>query len=219
MHKKGSVLREFPILIVVALLVSLIIKTFLVQFFYIPSGSMETTLQIKDRVAVNKVPFLSKTIKRGDIVVFRDPAHWLPDAIAGDESTVIIKIKESLIAVGVLPDPAKQHLVKRVIGVAGDHVVCCDNNKLITVNGVAIHEPYIFKGDNPSDSNFDVTVPKGKIWVMGDHRGASADSRFHTDDINKGMVPVSKVVGRVVLVIWPWRDATIVPRIDALKSN
>ena len=217
MHKKGSVLREFPILVVVALLVSLLIKTFLVQFFYIPSGSMETTLQIKDRVAVNKVPFMSKTIKRGDIVVFRDPAHWLPEAEAGGESIAVAKIKEGLIAVGILPDPAKQHLVKRIIGVAGDHVVCCDNNKLITVNGVAINEPYIYKGDNPSDMNFDVTVPKGKIWVMGDHRAASADSRYHTDDINKGMVPISTVVGRVVAVIWPWRDATIVQRIDVLK--
>lgn len=217
MHKKGSLLREFPILIVVALLVSLIIKTFLVQFFYIPSGSMETTLQIKNRVAVNKIPFMSETIKRGDIVVFRDLAHWLPDAEVNGEPIVIAKIREGLIAVGILPDPAKQHLVKRVIGVAGDQVVCCDNNKLITINGVAINEPYIYKGDDPSDMNFDVTVPKGKIWVMGDHRSASADSRYHTDDINKGMVPVSTVVGRVVAVIWPWRDATIVQRIDVLK--
>lgn len=217
MSKKGSILREFPILVIVALLVSLIIKTFLVQFFYIPSGSMESTLQVHDRVAVNKVPFLSKTIKRGDIVVFRDTAHWLPDPMSSGEPIVLAKITEGLIAVGVLPNPAKQHLVKRVIGVAGDHVVCCDNNKLITVNGVAIHEPYIFKGDNPSDMNFDVTVPKGMLWVMGDHRGASADSRYHLDDINKGMVPVSKVVGRVVSVIWPWRNATIVHRIDVLK--
>lgn len=217
MHKKGSVLREFPILVVVALLVSLIIKSFFVQFFYIPSGSMENTLQIKDRVAVDRVPFLSKTIKRGDIVVFHDPAHWLPDPIESGEPIAIAKIKEGLIAVGILPNPAKQHLVKRVIGIAGDHVVCCDNNKLITVNGVAIHEPYIYKGDNPSDMNFDVTVPKGKLWVMGDHRGASADSRYHADDINKGMVPVGAVVGRVVSVIWPWNDATIIHRIDVLK--
>ena len=217
MKKKGSLLRELPILIVVALLVSLVIKTFLVQFFYIPSGSMETTLQIKDRVAVSKVPFLSKTIKRGDIVVFRDPAHWLPDAEVGTEPEALTKIRETLISVGVLPNPAKQHLVKRVIGIAGDHVVCCDARKHITINGVATYEPYIFKGDNPSDIKFDVTVPFGKIWVMGDHRGASADSRYHTDDINKGMVPTSNVVGRVVSVIWPWRDATILNRIDTLK--
>jgi signal peptidase I len=217
MRKKGSVLREFPILVIVALLVSLLIKTFLVQFFYIPSGSMQNTLQIHDRVAVNKVPFLSKTIQRGDIVVFRDPDPWLPDPTPNGEPFVFAKITEGLIAVGVLPDPAKQHLVKRVIGIAGDHVVCCDNNKLITVNGVPIHEPYIYKGDNPSDMSFDVTVPKGKLWVMGDHRGASADSRYHMDDINKGMVPVTAVVGRVVSIIWPWRDARILHRINVLK--
>ncbi len=217
MSRKGSVLREFPLLVVVALLVSLIIKSFFVQFFYIPSGSMEDTLRIKDRVAVNKVPFISKTIKRGDIVVFRDPDHWLSEPTPSTEPIILDKLRESLIALGVLPNPAKQHLVKRVIGIGGDHVVCCDNNKMITVNGKALNERYIFKGDHPSDMNFDVTVPAGKIWVMGDHRGASADSRYHQDDINKGMVPVSKVVGRVVAVIWPSNHAKIISRYDALK--
>jgi signal peptidase I len=178
---------------------------------------MEDTLRIKDRVAVNKVPFISKTIKRGDIVVFHDPDHWLSDPLPSTESKIIATLREGLIAVGVLPNPAKQHLVKRVIGVGGDHVVCCDNNKMITVNGKALNEPYIFKGDNPSDMNFDITVPVGKLWVMGDHRGASADSRYHQDDINKGMVPVSKVVGRVVAVIWPANHAKIIHRVDALK--
>jgi signal peptidase I len=217
MSRKGSVLREFPILVVVALLVSLIIKSFFVQFFYIPSESMENTLLIKDRVAVNKVLFLSHTIKRGDIIVFHDPDHWLADPAPSTEPFIIAKLRDGLIAVGVLPNPTKQYLVKRVMGVAGDHVVCCDNNKRITVNGVPLNEPYIFKGDNPSDMNFDVTVPLGKLWVMGDHRGASKDSRYHTDDINKGMVPVKKVVGRVVAVIWPVGRSKIVHRINALK--
>jgi signal peptidase I len=217
MSRKGSVLREFPILVVVALLVSLIIKSFFVQFFYIPSESMENTLLIKDRVAVNKVLFLSHTIKRGDIIVFHDPDHWLADPAPSTEPFIIAKLRDGLIAVGVLPNPTKQYLVKRVMGVAGDHVVCCDNNKRITVNGVPLYEPYIFKGDNPSDMNFDVTVPLGKLWVMGDHRGASKDSRYHTDDINKGMVPVKKVVGRVVAVIWPVGRSKIVHRINALK--
>ena len=96
-------------------------------------------------------------------------------------------------------------------------MVCCHNNKRIPVNGVPLIEPYIYKGDNPSDMNFDVTVPPGKLWVMGDHRGASADSRYHTDDINKGMVPVNKVVGRVVAVIWPAGHAKIIPRFNAFK--
>lgn len=217
MRRKGSVLREFPALIFFALLVSLIIKSFLIQFFYIPSGSMENTLQVKDRVAVNKVPFISKSIRRGDIVVFRDPDKWLSEPDTSDSQVVIAKIKEGLIAVGILPNPAKQHLVKRVIGVAGDHVVCCDNNKKITVNGKPLKEPYIYKGDVPSDMNFDVTVPAGKIWVMGDHRAASADSRYHTDDINKGMVPTDKVVGRVVAVIWPLKNAKLIRHVDALK--
>lgn len=217
MSRKVSLLREFPILVVVALLVSLIIKSFLVQFFYIPSGSMEDTLRIKDRVAVNKVPFLSKSIERGDIVVFKDPDHWLSDPLPSTEPKIIATLREGLIAVGVLPNPAKQHLVKRVIGIGGDHVVCCDNNKMITVNGKALYEPYIFKGDHSSDMNFDVTVPVGKLWVMGDHRAASADSRYHQDDVNKGMVPISKVVGRVVAVIWPANHAKIIPRFDALK--
>ena len=217
MARKGSVLREFPILVVVALLVSLIIKSFFVQFFYIPSGSMETTLEVKDRVAVNKLPFISRTVLRGDVVVFRDPDHWLSDPTPTSDPVVIAKFREALIAVGVLPNPAKQHLVKRVIGVGGDHVVCCDNNKKITVNGKPMNEPYIFKGDNPSDMNFDITVPAGKLWVMGDHRGASADSRYHQDDINKGMVPVSKVVGRVLAVIWPSKHAKIIHHFNALK--
>ncbi len=217
MRRKGSALRELPVLVVVALLVSLFIKSFLVQFFFIPSGSMQTTLEINDRVAVNKVPFLSRTIHRGDIVVFRDPDHWLADPSPGKEPAILAKIKEGLVAVGIVPNPAKQHLVKRVIGVGGDHVVCCNNQKQITVNGKALTEPYIYKGDSPSDSSFDITVPAGKLWVMGDHRGASADSRFHQEDINLGMVPVNKVVGRVVAVIWPVKHAKIIGHINAFK--
>ncbi len=217
MRRKGSLLREFPILVIVALLVSLFIKTFLVQFFYIPSGSMENTLQIQDRVAVNKLPFISRNISRGDVVVFRDPANWLPEASDSSTNKYIAKAKEGLVAVGILPNPAKQYLVKRVIGVAGDHIVCCTKDGKLTINNKPITEPYIFAGNVPSDMNFNVTVPKGKIWVMGDHRGASADSRYHQDDINKGMVPLSRVTGRVFAVIWPIKHATLIPKIDVLK--
>jgi len=217
MHRKGSLLRELPLLVVVALVASLLIKTFLVQFFYIPSGSMENTLQIKDRVAVNKVPFLSRNISRGDVVVFRDPAGWLPEIYDSSSNKYIAKLKTGLVAVGVLPNPAKQYLVKRVIGVAGDHVVCCNKSGKLTVNGKSITEPYIFAGNVASDMKFDVRVPEGKIWVMGDHRGASADSRFHQDDVNKGFVPLSRVTGRVFAVIWPYRNITYLPKIDILK--
>ena len=215
MSRKGSVLREFPILVIVALAVSLIIKSFLVQFFYIPSGSMENTLQINDRVAVNKIPFISNSINRGDVVVFRDPANWLPEPYADNQNKIIAKIKDGLVLVGVLPNPAKQYLVKRVIGIAGDNVVGKDG--IVTINGKKTTEPYIFAGNKASELDFNVTVPEGKIWVMGDHRGASADSRYHQDDVNNGFVPESKVTGRVLGIIWPIKNVGTVPSQDPLK--
>ena len=218
MRKKGSLLRELPILVVVALVVSLFIKTFVVQFFYIPSGSMENTLQIKDRVAVNKVPFISRSINRGDVVVFRDPDNWLPEIVDYDTNKYVSKAKSALVAVGVLPNPAKQYLVKRVVGVEGDHIVCCTKAGNLTINDVEVTEPYIYAGNKPSEMKFDVTVPKGKLWVMGDHRGASADSRYHQEDINKGFVPISRVTGRVVAVIWPFKNITYLPKVDVLKK-
>jgi signal peptidase I len=177
---------------------------------------MENTLQIQDRVAVNKVPFISGSISRGDVVVFRDPANWLPEPYEGAENKVVAKIKEGLVAVGVLPNPAKQYLVKRVIGVAGDHIICCSNGKL-TINGKETNEPYIFAGNKPSDMDFNVTVPEGKIWVMGDHRGSSADSRYHQDDVNHGFVPLEKVTGRVFAIIWPLKHVGFVPNQNPIK--
>ena len=215
MSRKGSVLREFPILVIVALAVSLIIKTFLVQFFYIPSGSMENTLQINDRVAVNKLPFISKSIDRGDVVVFRDPANWLPEQYAQNQNKVVAKIKDGLVLVGVLPNPAKQYLVKRVIGVAGDNVVGKDG--VVTINGKPTDEPYIFAGNKASELDFNITVPAGKIWVMGDHRGSSADSRYHQDDVNNGFVPLSKVTGQVFAIIWPVKNFGLVSSHDPIK--
>lgn len=211
---KGSSFRELPILVVSALVLSIVVKTFLVQFFYIPSGSMENTLQVNDRVGVNKLGALFSEIKRGEVVVFRDPASWL--SAPYDDSTGITKVlKDTLVFVGVLPDPAKQYLIKRVIGVGGDRVVCCSPGGKLEVNGIEVDEPYIYAGNKPSDSTFDVTVPEGFIWVMGDHRGASADSRFHTDDPNKGMVPLDKVTGRALFVMWPLKNMGV---LDAGKD-
>ena len=201
--KKGSLLRELPIIIVSALVVSIIVKTFFIHFFFIPSGSMENTLQVGDRIAVNKLGSYFGEAKRGEVVVFRDPAGWLGTPSESNDSKIVQTIKSGLVAVGVLPDPAKQYLIKRIIGVGGDTVTCCDKKGYLTVNGVSVSEPYIFTGDKPSDTDFKVTVPKGFVWVMGDHRGASADSRFHTDDIHKGMVPLSSIVGRATVVVWP----------------
>ena len=217
MFRKGSFLREIPALLIVAVIVSLLIKTFVVQFFYIPSGSMENTLQVNDRVAVNRVPFISREIHRGDVVVFHDPNNWLPTIDETSQNKVIAKLHETLVAVGILPNPAKQYLVKRVVGVGGDNVQCCAKDGKLLINGKEATEPYIFAGNAPSDMKFNVTVPKGKLWVMGDHRGASADSRYHQDDINKGFVPESDVVGRVVAVIWPVKNAKLVDRVNALR--
>ena len=214
---KGSSLRELPILIISALVLSIIVKTFFIQFFYIPSGSMENTLQVNDRVGVNKFGALFSDIKRGEVLVFRDPANWLSPNY--DDSSGIRKvIKDSLVFVGVLPDPSKQYLIKRVIGVGGDKVRCCGKDGKIEVNGVSINEPYIYEGDKPSDSEFEVEVPQGFIWVMGDHRGASADSRFHTDDPNKGMVALDKVTGRATFIIWPFSNLAILEKGEDLSK-
>jgi signal peptidase I len=202
---KGGALRELPILLVSALILSMVVKTFFVQFFYIPSGSMENTLLVNDRVGVNKLGAIFSEIKRGEVVVFRDPADWLSTPI-NDEVGLRKIVKDALVFVGVIPDPSKQYLIKRVIGVGGDRVVCCNAKDQLEVNGVAIDEPYIYPGDKASESEFDVTVPKDFIWVMGDHRGASADSRYHTDDPNRGMVPLDKVTGRALFIIWPFSN-------------
>jgi len=201
--KKGSLLREIPIIVVSALVVAVIIKTFFVHFFFVPSGSMENTLRIGDRIAVNKFSAMFSDIRRGEVVVFKDPSNWLGSTPPSSGNAVARELKRALVDVGVLPDPATQYLVKRTIGVGGDRVVCCDARGRLQVNGISIVENYLFPGNAPSDSKFDITVPKGFIWVMGDHRAASADSRFHTDDIHKGFVPVSDVVGRAEFVVWP----------------
>ena len=201
--KKGSLLREVPIIVVSALVVAVIIKTFLVHFFFVPSGSMQNTLSIGDRIAVNKFSAMFSDIHRGEVVVFKDPSNWLGSPPVPTGNAIIRELKRALVDVGVVPDPATQYLVKRVVGVGGDHVVCCDAKGQLQLNGTSVTEKYLFPGNTPSDSKFDVTVPKGFIWVMGDHRGASADSRFHTDDVHKGFVPLTDVVGRAEFVVWP----------------
>jgi signal peptidase I len=178
---------------------------------------MENTLHIRDRVAVNRIPFIGNNVSRGDVIVFRDPAGWLPEADSDSGNRVTNAIREGLVIVGVVPNPAKQYLVKRVIGVAGDKVVAKD--EVLTINGKPTNEPYIFSGNTPSDTDFNITVPEGKVWVMGDHRGASADSRFHQDDVNNGMVPVEKITGRVVATIWPFERVGFISSQDPLSKK
>jgi signal peptidase I len=198
-------LRESVIVIVMALLLSLIVKTWLVQAFYIPSESMENTLLVGDRVIVNKLVPSPVSLNRGDIIVFEDPDHWLPPAVPVQRSALSSAVNSALTFVGLLPSDEGNHLIKRVIGLPGDHVVCCNEQRQLTVNGVALSEPYIFPGDEPSQESFNITVPAGKVWVMGDHRSDSADSRPHDENSGgaKGSVPESLIVGRAITVVWP----------------
>ena len=216
--RKGSLLREIPILVVVSLFISIIIKAFLIQAFYIPSGSMQTTLEINDRVIVNKFWNFFSEVKRGDVVVFRDPGGWLPPAYEEKRSVPLQALRNGLVFVGLAPDPAKQHLIKRVIGVGGDRIVCCDKSGSLLINGKPVKENYLYEGNKPSEMTFDVTVPKGYIWAMGDHRAASEDSRYHQEDSNKGMVPQNKVVGRAFMIIWPVGHFSLLPRPEALTA-
>jgi signal peptidase I len=208
----ASLLRELPVLVVVALGLALLIKTFLVQAFFIPSDSMQNTLQIGDRVLVNKLTTRFGEVKRGEVVVFRDPGGWLPETLPQQPSNPVLgALKEALIFVGLLPSDSEKDLIKRVIGAPGDHVVCCDKQGRITVNGMPLDEPYLFPGNPPSDKRFDVTVPAGRLWVMGDHRALSADSRVHTGAPGGGTVPEDNVIGRAVVIVWPYARWQTIP--------
>ncbi|MGW1104175.1 signal peptidase I [Streptomyces sp. NPDC002540] len=210
-RRRGSAVREIPLLIVVALLIALVLKTFLVQAFVIPSGSMEQTIRIGDRVLVDKLtPWFGSRPERGDVVVFKDPGNWLNQENAGkkDSPVVVKQVKEALTFIGLLPSDDEQDLIKRVVAVGGDTVKCCDKDGRVTVNGVPLDEPYLHPGNPPSLIKFEVKVPAGRIFVMGDHRSNSADSRYHLDEPEHGTVSEDEVVGRAVVIAWPfghWR--------------
>lgn len=199
-----AAVRESVLVVAIALGLSLLVKTFLLQAFYIPSVSMENTLRVGDRVIVSKLTPGPLPVERGDVVVFTDPGGWL------DTVPLVFRdpgpVRKVLMFVGLLPNDSGNHLIKRVIGLPGDRVVCCDAQGRVLVNDVPLNEPYLFPGDMPSDRTFDVTVPAGKLWVMGDHRLQSQDSRF------KGFVPISLVTGRAVAVVWPFGHASWLSR-------
>lgn len=203
-RRPPSFWRELPILLVVAFLLAFLVKTFLVQPFYIPSGSMEDTLQVGDRVLVNKVVYHLRPIERGDVVVFNGVDSFTPEVTISRPTDPVGRVVDWLgQLVGFSPGDERD-FVKRVIGVAGDHVVCCDAEGRITVNGHPLDEQaYLHPGDAPSESPFDVVVPDGKLWVMGDHRSASSDSRAHQGDPGGGFVPTDRVIGRAFAVVWP----------------
>jgi signal peptidase I len=207
-RRRGAAIREVAIILVVALVVSAVVRAFFFQAFYIPSGSMENTLLVNDRVIVSKIGQQFGDPQRGDIVVFKDPGGWLPE----NEETgapIARALHRSLEIVGLAPSAADKDVIKRVIGVGGDRVVCCDAQGRITVNGVPLDESsYLYPGNVPSTTSFDVTVPEGRLFVMGDHRSNSGDSRSHLSDAGQGTISEDDVIGRAVLLVWPFTRFT-----------
>jgi signal peptidase I len=202
-----SFLKDMVIIVVSALVISFLIKTFLFRSFYIPTASMESTLLVNDRIIVNElVPDLF-ALEQGDVVVFRDPGGWLSAHNLAEPDLFTQAIDTIFAVVGFGGSDSEDHLVKRLIGLPGDHVVCCSPSGQLEVNGVAIDEPYIKVPSSDSAASgieFDIVVPADSLWVMGDNRYNSADSRYNQDEPGKGFVPVDKVVGRAVVISWPF---------------
>jgi signal peptidase I len=200
--RRRSFWRELPVLVIVALVLALLIKSFAVQAFFIPSGSMENTLEVNDRVLVNKIIYHLRPIHRGDIIVFDGTGSW-DFGTSAASSNIFSKAVDQLEGlVGISQDP--NIYIKRVIGLPGDHVVCCNTTGQITVNGVPLSETsYLYPGNAPSTQKFNITVPAGRLWVMGDHRAVSYDSRGHMGDPGGGTIPESGVLGRAFVIIWP----------------
>lgn len=199
-------LKDLVVIVAAALLISFVVKTFLFRSFFIPSASMENTLMIDDRIIVNQlVPDLFP-LQNGDIVVFSDPGGWLPPRSAPDPDILTSTLDLLSTVVGLGGADSEDHLVKRIIGLPGDRVVCCTADGKLEVNGNAVDEPYVHtnvEGDAASGMEFDITVPENSLWVMGDNRYDSADSRYNQDKPGNGFVPIDKVVGRAVVISWP----------------
>ena len=220
-RRPRSFWRELPVLFVIALLIALLIKSFVVQPFYIPSSSMENTLDIGDKVLVNKLVYHFRPIKPGDIVVFNGVGSWDPvPAPAPASSDPLVRLYDVTLdplfrsILGLFGTAPGQHdYIKRVIGVPGDHVACCTPSGDVTVNMVPLTEKsYLYPGNVPSTQRFSITVPPGRLWVMGDHRAVSYDSRLHMLDPGDGTIPESKVLGRAFVIVWPpsrWRVLSI----------
>lgn len=195
-------LREVVIVLVGAVVLAVIIKTFLVQAFFIPSSSMRDTLEIEDRVLVTRLAPRLLDVNRGDIVVFVDPGGWLTGTENAGAAGPQGPLGDFLTFIGLVPQDAGDHLIKRVVGVAGDTVECCSQGG-VTVNGVPIEETYLAAGASPSEVRFSVVVPEGYLWVMGDNRQNSRDSRYHQGDPGGGAIPLSEVVGIAQVRVWP----------------
>ncbi|TFC18988.1 signal peptidase I [Cryobacterium algoritolerans] len=199
-------LRDLLVIFVVALLISFLIKTFLIRSFYIPSGSMETTLLVNDRIIVNQLEPGLIPITRGDVVVFRDPGGWLLPQTPVQQNPIVAGVDWVLSVVGLSAPDSNDHLIKRVIGLPGDHVVCCNALGQMSVNDIPLSEPYLqlpVGESKVSKDAFDVVVPAKSLWVMGDNRYNSKDSRYNGDTPGKGFVPIENVVGRALVISWP----------------
>jgi signal peptidase I len=222
-RKRRALWRELPVLLVIALVIALLVKSFVVQPFWIPSASMENTLELNDRILVNKLTYHFRHIQAGDIVVFNGAGSWTPaPKAAKPSSNPLVRVYDATIPpllrsvrslFGAVP--GQTDFVKRVIGVPGDRVVCCNAQGLLTVNGVALHETsYLHPGEKPANApsepagHFAIMVPPGRLWVMGDNRLDSEDSRMRREDPGGGTIPESAVIGRAFLIMWPlsrWR--------------
>jgi signal peptidase I len=225
-RRPRSFWRELPLLIVVALVIALVIKSFVVQAFYIPTGSMENTLDIGDKVLVNKLVYHFRSVQPGDIVVFNGDGSWEPaPGPTPASSDPLVRLYDATLdplyhsILGLFGTaPGQTDFIKRVIGVPGDRVACCTPGGDVTVNGVPLHEQsYLYPGNAPSTQRFSVTVPPGRLWVMGDHRIISWDSRGHMQDPGGGTIPENMVIGRAFLIVWPpsrWRVLSIPSTFD-----
>lgn len=208
--KKGGAvrfLRDVLIILVAAILISFLIKTFLIRSFYIPSESMEDTLHVNDRIIVNELVPDVTPIERGDVIVFKDPGGWLSDVPEPPDQNPVASFFDWLLSfVGLTAPDSNDHLIKRVIGLPGDTVACCNEFGQMTVNGVPLEERYVTLPQNVtpvSGDDFEVTVPDDSLWVMGDNRYNSKDSRYNRETPSNGFVPYENVVGRAILISWP----------------
>ncbi|MDJ0321786.1 signal peptidase I [Pseudarthrobacter sp. PS3-L1] len=211
-------LKEIAVVVIIAIVLSFLIKTFLFRAFYIPSESMVNTLETDDRIFVNLLVPEPFGLSHGDVVVFRDTKGWLPAAPDKAAAGPLGAIQEGLAFVGLLPDTSQQHLVKRVIGLPGDHVQCCSPEGQVMVNGEPLDETYINPAEIPQVSPFDVVVPEGKVWVMGDNRNHSADSRAHLDT-DGGFVDMADIEGRASVIAWPLNRLNILGNYPEVFEN
>ena len=195
---------EAVVLLVIAAAIAVGVHSFLFQAFFIPSGSMENTLQKGDRVIVNRLSYKVGHVQRGQIVVFSGVDSWTPEgSIAQPHNPVLREFSKVGSYLGFAPS-GEQDFIKRVIGIPGDRVVCCNTQGQITVNGKALQEHYLYPGSDNRTLPFDIVVPPGRLWVEGDHRNDSADSRSHTGLPGGGTIPINKVIGRAFVIVWPF---------------